>query len=268
MDDRIAPHRPQAGPPGPPAGPLFAGLQQWEMPQFGTRLPLFIPDFGSITAVYHAATERVAPLLPHPALHPVEVLPGRCLVVFSALEYRESDLGPYNEFVVAFPVGVGRLPALAAALRDLATGAASAYVWQMPVTTERSRAAGAGIAGYPKFVADIAFERQGGQLACTVAQEGRRIATLWCETGPARGERRLQVRSWTMREGRPLATHLRVHQRRTEEHLHGRRAALQPGDHPLADTLRTLDLAGQPLASQYCPQAQGVMFFPRQTDEP
>lgn len=264
MDDPIAPRRPAAA----PAGPLFAGLQQWEMPQFDTRLPLFIPDFGSITAVYHAATERVEPLLPHPDLRPVEVLPGRCLVVFSALEYRESDLGPYNELAIAFPVGVGRLPALAAALRDLATGSASAFVWQMPVTTERSRAAGAGLAGYPKFLADIDFERQGSQLACTVAQEGRRIATLWCETGPARSERQLHVKSYTMREGRPLTTHLRVHQRRTEEHLHGRSATLQLGEHPLADTLRTLDLGAQPLASQYCPQAQAVMFFPRQADEP
>lgn len=267
MDDPIKPRTDAAA--AASRERFFKGLLQWELPQLDAKLPLFIPEFGSIAAVYTAATERVQPLLPHGEMRPVEVMPGRCLVVFAALEYRESDLGPYNEFVVALPVGFdARMPALAAALKDLLAGTPAAFVWQMPVTTERARAAGVGIAGYPKFLADIVFERQDGRLACTATHEGRRIATLACETGAAGGERRLRVRSWTMKDGVPLATHLRLHLQRAEEQLHGRAARLDLGDHPVADILRTLELSAQPLASQYCAQGQAVLFFPRQRREP
>ncbi|WP_157991498.1 acetoacetate decarboxylase family protein [Caldimonas tepidiphila] len=267
MDDPITSRHP--GSEGERLGGLFEGLLQWELPQLDARLPLFIPDLGMMTAVFSAATARVAPLLPHRDMRPIEMLPGRCLIAFAALEYRASDLGPYDEFVIAVPIGFGaNLPAIASALKDALGGTASAYIWQMPVTTRRACEAGIGIAGFPKFVADIAFERQGAQLACTVSHEGRHLATLRCDTEPAGSQRTLHARSYTVKDGVPLLTALRVRQQRAVEHLHGWAASLELGSHPIADVLRTLELSERPLATQYCPQAQAVMFFPRHVGEP
>lgn len=252
----------------PRPGSVLGGLLQWELPQFDTRLPLRLHDFGAITAIYSAATARVRPLLPQPALRPVEMFPGRCLLTFTALEHRASDLGPYLEFVIAVPVSSGPHGSAATALREALAGNGSAWMWQMPVTSERSRRAGIGIAGFPKFIADIAFEPQGPRLACHVRHEGRWLATLSCDTGPARAQRTLHARAYTLKDGQLLQSQLRLHQWRTEEHLHGRAATLQLGDHPLADTLRALDLGTHPLASQYCPEAEGVLYFPRQQGEP
>jgi len=51
-------------------------------------------------AVYTASTRRVRRLLPHPAMNPIEMFPGRCMVAFTAYEYRKTDIGPYNEFSI------------------------------------------------------------------------------------------------------------------------------------------------------------------------
>ena len=62
------------------------------------KQPVFYYDNTSLTAVYTASTRRVRRLLPHPAMNPIEMFPGRCMVAFTAYEYRKTDIGPYNEF--------------------------------------------------------------------------------------------------------------------------------------------------------------------------
>ncbi|AKJ29180.1 acetoacetate decarboxylase family protein [Caldimonas brevitalea] len=243
---------------------FFDGIARWELPQYGTLAPLFFQDLGCITAVYTAATDAVRALLPRTEMRPIELLPGRCLMVFTALEYRQCDLDPYNELAMAVPIAFGQhvLP-VADALKQALQMTMSAYIWQLPVTTERARVAGVDIAGYPKFVADIDFEELPGRRACTLARDGRRILRLSCETGAARDQRDVRLRSYTLRDGIPLVSNLLVRQLRCEEHLHGRAATLELGDDPLADTLRGLRLSDNPVASQYSPQAQAILFFPR-----
>ena len=53
----------------------------------------------------------------------VEVVPGRCLLAVAAIEYLDSDLGPYNEVAITLPIAFGdrTLPALSAIRQGWAT---------------------------------------------------------------------------------------------------------------------------------------------------
>lgn len=246
------------------ASPFFDGLMRWPVPEHGILSPLFFHDLSAISLVFNASSAAVRPLLPDRRLKPVELLPGRCLVMIGALQYRDSELGPYNEIVVAFPVAQGDapLPALDAAWRGLGR-TVSAYIWQMPVSTEVAWRVGCGVAGFPKFVADIRFGIEGGQAHAALLHEGRLALELHCDGGDAAGDRTLKLRSFTVKNGVTLQSLMLVHQLRFRDHLQRSAARLELGHGPLADALRGLDLGERPLASQCCSRAEAMLFHPR-----
>ena len=160
---------------------FFAKTKQFEFSWQGqpAKLPVFYYDNTSITAIYTARTDRVQALLPQAALRPIELYPGRSLVAFTAFEYRESDIDPYNELSISLMATLGRRPIPGVTvLGQLARRCFSAYVWQLPVTTEKARVGGVELYGYPKFLADITFEREPDWLSCQLSVGGQRILGL------------------------------------------------------------------------------------------
>ena len=89
-------------------GDFFKGVIQWDMMtkdmSLEGKLPVFYYDNTSMTAIYTASTEKVRRLLPLTDMHPVEAMNGRALVAFTAFEYRKTDIDPYNEFSISFPI--------------------------------------------------------------------------------------------------------------------------------------------------------------------
>lgn len=243
---------------------FFDGLMRWAVPEFGLQSPLFFQALGGIAAIYHAPSATVRALMPDAHLQPVELWPGRSLVVLSALQYRESDLGPYDEFTVAFPASYGehRLPALDA-LRNGLGREVAAFVWRMPVSSERSAQVGAGIAGFPKTAAELFLERQGGQVRALLRHQGRLDVQLGVDAADSPGERTLKLRSYTVKDGVLLQSLFVMRQTRYRDQLQPTGAQLTLGDGPLAEDLRRLGLSERPIAAHVCGQAQGLLFHPR-----
>jgi hypothetical protein len=243
---------------------FFEGLMRWDVPEFGLRSPLFFTELSALAAVFHAPAPTVRALLPDPLLRPVEFLPGRALVVLSALQYVQSDLGPYNEFVVAFPAAFGehRLPALDALRQGLGREGA-AYAWRMPVSTARAAQAGAGIAGFPKVVADVRFVREGREQRAWVQHDGRLDVQLSVEADDSAGDRTLKLRSYTRKDGVTLQSLFVMRQTRWRDLLQPAAVRLALGDGPLAEDLRRLGLSERPIAAHGCTEAQGLLFHPR-----
>lgn len=81
-------------------------------------------------------------------------------MVFSAYEYRKTDADPYNEVSIAIMATFQQrqIPGVTLAVQAMRHRFTS-YVWHLPVTTERARVGGVELFGYPKFIADISFER-------------------------------------------------------------------------------------------------------------
>src|SRR5439155_23211504 len=127
---------------------------------------------ASVAATYLIPSAAARHLLPGPELEVVELLPGRALFSIAAIDYRDNDLGDYNEVSLALFVRArgerAGVPYLGTAL-DFVRNRVATYIWKLPVDQRFTCAAGRGIWGFPKSVEQIAFEDAGGR------RRGRRL---------------------------------------------------------------------------------------------
>ena len=86
--------------------PFFEGVRQVDAQIAGqpAKLPAFYYDGAEMTALFPARHGELRRLLPDPRLVPARLAPGLGVVAVSCLEYRDSDVGPYNELAVAIPL--------------------------------------------------------------------------------------------------------------------------------------------------------------------
>ena len=66
------------------------------------RLPVVVRDASSGAATYAVSAAAARRLIPGDALEPVEVWPGKALCSLAVIQYRDNDLGDYNEVSIAF----------------------------------------------------------------------------------------------------------------------------------------------------------------------
>jgi hypothetical protein len=250
-------------------GDFFKGVIQWDFyhqeMERSFLLPVFYYDNTSMTAIYTAATAGVRRLLPLPDMHPVEISMGRALVAFTAFEYRKTDIDPYNEFSISFPMTFRKkgIPGLTV-LKMMAQRCFTAYVWQLPVTTEIARRGGVDLYGYPKFLADIVFQRDAGALTCALSEGGEKILTLKGRNLPTTAEKVNRFRTYSVKDGVPLVANVYMNPLKFGKSMDGRAAQLTLGDrHEIAQTLGGLKLSDKPVFFQYMPLMEAILYGPR-----
>jgi Acetoacetate decarboxylase (ADC) len=245
-------------------GELFKGIKQWNFEQAGRmfKLPVFYYDNTSLTAIYTASTGKVRKLLPHPAMKPIEMFPGRCMVAFTAFEYRKTDIDPYNEFSIAFLITFAkpRIPGLTA-LWQLARRCFTAYVWKLPVTTEIARFGGVELYGYPKFLADITFEKKKEWIECHLSEKGEKILALKGKILPATRGKITRFVTYSIVEEIPVTANVVVNPLEFAQSRDSQSASLELGPtHPIAEALREIGLGSRPIVYQFSPVTEAVLF--------
>jgi hypothetical protein len=248
-------------------GEFFKEVVQLEVSAgaFKGKVPILYYDCTSLTAIYTASTAEVKPYLPHPDMRLMEFVPGRCLVTFTAFEYRSTDIGPYNEFSIACLVRFRQvqIPGLSVA-RHLLTRSFPAYVWHLPVTTEIARAGGVELYGYPKFIGDIEFRRSEGWIECSLAEQGTHILTLKGKVLPTARGRAMKYVTYSLKDGVPLVTNVCVNPVEYAQSTTRSDAELEIGTaHSICDELRGIGLGTRPLIYQFCPVNQAILFAGR-----
>ena len=246
---------------------LFRGIKQWEFEWEGekAKLPVFYYDNTSMTAIYTASTGRVKKLLPHPAMKPIELYPGRCLAAFTAFEYRKTDIDPYNEFSISFLISFGKpqIPGLSAA-RQMSRRYFTAYVWQLPVTTEIARRGGVELYGYPKFLADITFQKEKGWMICDLVEKGKKILSLKGKVLQTSRGRITRYTTYSVLEDIPLAANVYVDPIEFAQSRDRRAASLELGTgHAISETLKGIGLGKAPVVYQFSPANQAILFAGR-----
>jgi hypothetical protein len=247
---------------------FFDQIKQWEIagkltPQ--RKVPVFYYDSTSLEATYTASTEKVRKYLPHPDMHPIELQPGRCLVTFSAYENRKTDIDPYNEFSISIMTTFRerQIPALTLLLQGIRRRYTS-YVWHLPVSTERAYLGGVELFGYPKFVADISFEKRNDSVACHLSAENNRILTLRGKVLPTRRGELKKIVTYSVKDGVPLVTNNYMNPIEYAESRGSKVAELDIGSgHLICDELKGIQLSTEPLEYHYAPKSQFILFFPR-----
>ena len=213
-------------------------------------LPIRYFDVQCLVATFLAPPDKASELLVGAGLQPVLQEDGRAVVDLYCIEYRKTDIGPYNE--------VG-LTVRAAAPGDPTP---ANYVVYLPVTTAAACRAGREIWGYNKFVAAIdvksegrAFSTvlrdEGHELICGI--EGRRDASV-----PAPST---DILTFTLHHGRLIKTVIRVPTASFVSRGDSFLFKVGSSKHPMADNLRALALDGaRPILVYYTNPFQALLF--------
>jgi hypothetical protein len=139
----------------------------------------------------------------------------------------------------------------------------TAYVWQLPVTTERARRGGVEMYGYPKFLADITFAKENGILGCTLSEGGKNILTLKGQTLKTSVEKVNRFKTFSVKDGVPLAANVYMNPIEFGKSMNGKAATLSLGNHDIAKTLKEINLSPKPLFFQYMPVMEAILYGPR-----
>ena len=194
-------------------------------------LPAVVRDASSGSVMYLGDIEAARRIIPD-SFEPVEAAPGRTQVTLVIIDYRDNDLGDYDEVGVVFfvrPSGD----------EDAEVGS---YIHALPVNQSFTCEAGCRIWGFPKTVEEITFQYAGASATCSLSMDGRHVLTMTVPRGGAGETPDTEALGYTMIEGVP---HRNVFLRGgTGEQTKpgGDGVVLELGDHPLADALRDLGL--------------------------
>ena len=233
------------------------------------KSPMFFRDFHMMGGVFLADLSRARAALPPRWYRPLIMPLGRALVAVHCMEYKDSDIGPYNEISLSIALKRGWLPFMSMfqAARSLQSRTFHAYIKALPVTTETALHGGVDFFNYPKYLADISFRETATHRVCTLRDkdsrdvilefEGRRIAAWTCAP---KDENRMTPYTYPEFDGRPRRAKLLVNRLESgTEYLHG--AALRLGTHPRAAVFKDLGI-GRLVEYLYAPRCQGVLFKP------
>jgi hypothetical protein len=225
--------------------------------QHQLHVPLFYRDLLFMSVSILAPTGRIQALLPSRRLRPYRITPWQSTVSITAYQYRDCDLGPYNEVSIGIPVTIDAdTPLFTGSLRKLPENPLM-YSHHLPVTTEIAREVGAEFAGYPKFVADIDFAEEGAWLRCELETEGQKVLALSGRKLALKRFPRFRLSPITYRNGYILRSQFVVSEREMGT-SGGQDVELELGEHPIAKELVELEL-GRVLGYRYCPHAQGIL---------
>ncbi|MCG8588292.1 MAG: acetoacetate decarboxylase family protein, partial [Proteobacteria bacterium] len=182
----------------------------------------------------------------------------------AAIDYRDNDLGDYNEVSIAFFVRPrGDRPAIPylGNLLDLFRGRLGTFIYRLPVNQSFTRDAGEGIWGFPKTVEQIDMEKTATSCTCRLVMDGQHVLTV---TLPRGGERTMSGSSlctYTLIDGAPHRT--RFTQGGTGTGFgRGSGVALELGGHPLAEELRSLGLPKRPFMTVWTEHMHGRFDAP------
>jgi hypothetical protein len=253
-------------------GELFKGIIQWDfrlpdkkLKKDKFKLPVFYYDNTSFTAIYTASTKKVRAYLPRADMHPAEFLPGRCLVAFTAFEYRETDIDPYNEFSISVPMTLGKrgVPGLTV-MSQMMKRCYEAYVWHLPVTTERARYGGVELYGYPKFIARIEITKGRNKIECVLSEKKTAILTLSGPVLPVSAGKITRYKTYPVKDGVVLCGNVYINPLKHAETRKTKGVELVIGrDHPIGRELLGINLSAKPVMYQYSPLTEAILFGPR-----
>jgi hypothetical protein len=240
------------------AMPAVEAPQSYVIQGREVRLPVIVRDASSGAATYAVSAAAARRLLPGDALELVEVWPGKALCSLAVIQYRDNDLGDYNEVSVALfvrersaPRGIPYVGSVAEFLR----GRVATYIHRLPVDQSFTCDAGRTIWGFPKTVERIDFSAGADRATCALHTDGAHVLTL---SVPRGGTRRLPdsvMTTYSFIGGVPHKTAFSSGGDGVGFHLGG--AQLTLGTHPIAAELRSLGLPRRALMTMWMERMHG-----------
>lgn len=215
--------------------------------------PVCVRDASAAIAAF-VVPSRAAGRLVGDAFEIVDFLPGRTLFMLGCIDYKDNDLGDYNEVALNFFVRKhgerGGIPLLGAWLA-MVRGALPSFSWKMPVDQSFTRDAGAIIWGFPKTVERIDFDYSDAhRFRGRLEMDGKLVFAIDMPRGGTRSQPPGSAIAYSYIDGVPHRTAFTQHPSQLG-FFRGGSVELTLGDHPIADDMRALGLPKKPLATTW-----------------
>lgn len=180
-----------------------------------------------------------------------ELLPGKAVLQLALIDYRENDLGDYNEAAINFPVltpGQKKPFPFFGTLAGVARGSLASFVYRMPVDQEFTTHAGRFIWGFPKWVTRIDIDFGAERASGSFIDEAEPVFSIAAKAGGRREQPEQRIASLAIRDGRAWKTQGSSAGSGLTVGLGGELPTIGE-KHPLALELRALGLPKRPLFS-------------------
>ena len=228
---------------------MTAAPLRYEIQGQTVAFPVEVRDATSGAATYLVPSAAAARLVPS-QFEIAEVFPGRGICSLAMVDYKDNDLGNYNEIAIGFmvvPSGSRRgIPYLGSIL-DLLRGSLASHITHMPVDQSFTCDAGSLIWGYPKTVQEIDIEYLGDRARARLVYDGEHALTLSLPRGGKRTVADSSITTLSLIEGVPYKT--LASQRLEGMGIRFGGARLELGTGRIADELRSLGLPSRALMS-------------------
>lgn len=219
-------------------------------------MPVEVRRATAFTAMFSASAARAQAMIDYSGLEVLPHRPGRSIVGLVFVRYVDGDLGPYDEFGVCVLVRRHDAPArrkLLGDLRSLVRGEAGVLIHRLPVNGEFTMAAGRGIWGFPKTLADFDVDLEAPTKRVVLRQDGQLVADLRVRPGlrlPAPGSS-LALAAYSHLDGVTRHTSWEMDPQGVRSRPAG--ADLSLGEHALGQELTELGLPRRALFSTSIP---------------
>jgi hypothetical protein len=248
--------------------PFFDGVTQSEVTIAGqpAKVPIFYYDGTATQAVFAARLGVLRRLMPDPRFSPARLAPGLGAVAITCFEYRDTDIGPYNELAISVvlnePWFLPNLPGRAL-ISSLRRRQLHAWVQHLPVTTEIARAGGVDFYNYPKFIAGIDFQESEERRTCRLSEGAEHILTLSGERIATPRSEQFQLFSHLWMDRQPQSSEFKINAIEMGVSLRPGVASLTLGEHhPIARELAEVIAWSRPLQYQYMARFEGILYGP------
>ena len=228
---------------------------------YSLKIPIFYQEMEFMSVLLLASIEKIKKILPSSKINPYRITPWHTTILITTYQYKQSDIGSYNEVIISIPISINEaMPLFIGSLRK-APKTPMLYLHSVPVNSEVARFLGIEIAGYSKFLADINYIEEPEWLSCEVKVDNQLILRLRGRKLKTKKIPRSYVNPISYRNGLLLRSELVISQRGMGISQANESVDLVLGQHPLAEELKQLNL-GRILQYQYCPSAQAILITP------
>jgi hypothetical protein len=239
---------------------FFKGIKQSNLKigSYDIRVPIFYRDLMSIGIFLLAPFNKVKSLLPSPRMHPYRVTPWHSVITITAFEYKDTDIGPYNQVSIGVPFILDKKSPLFMGILRKPPVVPMIYLLYLPETTEIARSIGIDLANYNVLPAEISFEHGDEWIKCKLDTEGKNILNFSGRKIKTRPFPRETIYPITLRQGSLLQSEFNFSNCESGISRKNSDVLLEFGDHPIGMKLKELKLQ-KVLAYRYWPKMQAIL---------
>jgi hypothetical protein len=216
-----------------------------------TKLPCFFKKVHYTVCLFATSNEALMNLLKGTGLVPALKWGRSYVVAIGLVQYEESDLGSYNEVIVAIPSIPEGMKKPFSSWLDLIGSLENRKVGQhiihIPVTSEFSRVSGYELWGYPKITTLVEHEFQDASLHSKVFDpvSHELIAEVEGRLGFGIPSIPLSLITYSFMNERLMRTKVKVSGMMKLRLNHSIRLTVGESNHPMSNDLRMLGLDGK-----------------------